>query len=111
MKIESPTVNLPSVRRTGLPPGHAAVFDLEAGRSFASDQRLGRALYLQTEQQETRFTLDQATNEIHSKLQNDRTREMMDKVNSSFKVETNDAYFGPGGVGPRAPRVRGMDRH
>jgi peptidyl-prolyl cis-trans isomerase C len=31
MKIESPTVNLPTVRRTGLPPGHAAVFDLKPG--------------------------------------------------------------------------------
>ena len=30
MKIESPTVNLPSVRRTGLPPGHAAVFESES---------------------------------------------------------------------------------
>ena len=31
MKIESPTVNLPNVRRTGLPPAHAAVFDLKPG--------------------------------------------------------------------------------
>ena len=31
MKIESPTVNLPTIRRTGLPPAHAAVFDLKIG--------------------------------------------------------------------------------
>src|SRR5580658_9697342 len=53
--------------------------------------------------------LDQATNEIRGKLQNDQTREMMDKLNSSFKVETNDQYF-PGGVSagppPRVPRPR-----
>ncbi len=54
--------------------------------------------------------LDQAKAEIHSKLQNDRTREMMDELNSSFKVETNEMYFGPGGVGvtppPRLPHPR-----
>src|SRR5215469_12584453 len=31
MKIESPTVTLPKVRRTGLPPAHSAVFDLKSG--------------------------------------------------------------------------------
>ncbi len=31
MKIESPTVNLPKIRRTGLPQGHATVFDLKVG--------------------------------------------------------------------------------
>src|ERR1700691_1987840 len=31
MKNDSPTVNLPKVRRTGLPPAHVAVFDLKAG--------------------------------------------------------------------------------
>jgi hypothetical protein len=50
--------------------------------------------------------LDQAKTEIHGKLQNDRTRETMENLNNSFKVETNDAYFGPGGVGaPPPPRL------
>ena len=31
MKVDNPTVNLPKVRRTGLPPAHAAVFDLKVG--------------------------------------------------------------------------------
>src|SRR6201988_1046881 len=31
MKIESPTVNLPSTRRNSLAPAHAAVFELKAG--------------------------------------------------------------------------------
>jgi hypothetical protein len=54
--------------------------------------------------------LDQAKTEIRSKLQNDRMREMMDHLNNSFKVETNEAYFGPGGAGmpqqPQLPRSR-----
>jgi hypothetical protein len=55
------------------------------------------------------MTLEQATNEIRTKLQQDHTRDMMDKLNSSFKIETNDTYF-PGGVSaappPRVPRPR-----
>ena len=50
------------------------------------------------------MTLDQAKNEIHGKLQNDRMREKMEKLNNSFKVETNEAYFGPGGANPMPRR-------
>ncbi|PYX46269.1 MAG: hypothetical protein DMG79_17020 [Acidobacteria bacterium] len=109
MKIESPTVNLPNTRRTGLPPAHAAVFDLKPGEvSQVISDSGGHYIYKVNSKGE--IPLDQATNEIHSKVQNDRTREMMDKVSSSFKVETNEAYFGPGGVGvappPRLPRPK-----
>jgi peptidyl-prolyl cis-trans isomerase C len=111
MKIESPTVNLPNVRRTGLPPGHVAVFELKPGdvSQVISDSG-GHYVYKLISIDH--LTLDQAKNEIHGKLQNDRTREMMDKVSGSFKVETNEAYFGPGGVGApppgRLPRPRQM---
>lgn len=109
MKIESPTVNLPSVRRTGLPPGHAAVFDLKVGDVSQVISDSG-GHYIYKVNSTDHLTLEQATNEIHSKLQNDRTREMMDKVSNSFKVETNEMYFGPGGVGvappPRLPHPR-----
>lgn len=110
MKVESPTVNLPSVRRTGLPQGHAAVFDLKAGEVSQVISDAG-GHYIYKMNSKTVMPLDQARNEIHSKLQNDRTREKMDKLNSSFKTETNEAYFGPGGVGmppPRGPRPRPM---
>src|SRR5450631_1327590 len=111
MKIESPTVNLPNVRRTGLPPGHAAVFELKPGDVSQVISDSG-GHYVYKVSSVDHMTLEQATNEIHSKLQNDRTREMMDKVNNSFKAETNDAYFGPGGVGaappPRLPHPRPM---
>src|ERR1017187_3760916 len=110
MKIESPTVTLPNVRRTGLPPGHAAVFELKPGDVSQVISDSG-GHYVYKVSSVDHMTLDQANNEIHSKLQNDRTREMMDKVNNSFKVETNDMYFGSGGVGgaappPRLPRPR-----
>ncbi|MGC1448661.1 MAG: peptidyl-prolyl cis-trans isomerase [Candidatus Sulfotelmatobacter sp.] len=104
MKIESPTVNLPSVRRTGLPTAHAGVFDLKPGDVSQVISDSG-GHYVYKVNSKTEMTLDQATSEIHSKLQNDRTREMMDKVNGSFKVETNEMYFGPGGASAPPPRL------
>jgi len=102
MKIESPTVNLPNVRRTGLPAGHAAVFDLKPGEvSQVISDSGGHYIYKVNSKSE--MSLDQARNEIHGRLQNDRMRERMEKLNGSFKVETNEAYFGPGGVGPMPP--------
>ena len=109
MKIESPTVNLPSVRRTGSASGTAAVFDLKPGEvSQVINDSGGHYIYKVNSKSE--LPLDQATDEIHSKLQNDRMREMMDKLNNSFKVETNEAYFGPsppaGPMGGRRVLVR-----
>lgn len=109
MKIESPTVNLPTVRRTGLPPGHAAVFDLKQGEISQVISDSG-GHYIYKVNSKTELPFDQAKNEIHSKLQNDRMRDMMEKVNKSFNVTPNEDYFGPGGVGqappPRMPRPR-----
>jgi hypothetical protein len=103
MKIESPTVNLPSIRRTGLSPAHAAVFDLKAGAVSAVITDAG-GHYIYKLNSKTEVPLEQAQGEIRSRLQNDRMREQMDKLNSSFKVETNEAYFGPGGPGAMPPR-------
>jgi hypothetical protein len=107
MKIESPTVNLPTVRRTGLPPAHAAVFDLKPGEVSQVISDSG-GHYIYKLNSKTQMTLDQAKNEIRTRLQNDNQREMMDKINNSFKVETNEAYFGPGGAAmpPRLPRAK-----
>jgi len=109
MKIESPTVNLPSVRRNGLPQQHTAVFDLKQGEvSQVINDSGGHYIYKVKGKQDLPF--DQVKNEIHSTVQNQRMREMMEKVNNSFKVETNEAYFGPGGPGapppPRMPNPR-----
>jgi len=103
MKIESPTVSLPNIRRTGLPPAHGAVFELKPGdvSQVISDSG-GHYIYKLTNRSE--MTLEQAKSEIHGKLQNDRMRERMDKLNDSFKVETNEAYFGPGGANAMSPR-------
>jgi len=109
MKIESPTVNLPNVRRTGLPPGHVAAFELKAGDVSQVISDTG-GHYIYKLNSKTEVPLDQAKNEIQSKLQNDGMRETMEKLNNSFKVDANEAYFGPGGINqppaPRLPRPR-----
>jgi hypothetical protein len=104
MKMDSPTVNLPSVRRTGLPPAQATVLDLKPGEvSQVINDAGGHYIYKLNSKSE--IPLDQVKNEIHSKLQNDRMREMMEKVSSPSQIEMNEAYFGAGGVGP-APGPR-----
>lgn len=101
MKIESPSVNMPSVRRTGLPQTQAAVFDLKPGEVSQVISDSG-GHYIFKVNSKTELALEQVTTEIHGRLQADRTREMNEAANSAFKVETNEAYF-PGGVSPAPP--------
>ena len=104
MKIESPTVNLPTVRTAGLPPAHASVFALKPGEvSEIINDAGGHYIYKVNSKEQ--LPLDKVESEIHSTLQNQRTREMMDKVSNSFKVEPNEAYFGPGGASAPPPRM------
>jgi hypothetical protein len=102
MKIESPNVNLPTVRRSGLPPGHAAAFDLKPGEVSKVISDAG-GHYIYKMNSSTQLPLDQVKNEIHSKLQQDRMREKTEQLNSSFKAETNEAYFGPATASPMPP--------
>jgi PPIC-type PPIASE domain len=104
MKIESPTVTLPK-----LPPAHAAVFDLKVGEvSQVINDSGGHYIYkVDTKDQ---LTLDQARQEIQTALQNKRSKDMLDKLNGSFQVDTNEAYFGP--MTPAMPPGRGgMSQH
>jgi chemotaxis protein histidine kinase CheA len=107
LKIESPTVNMSNIRRTGLPPAQASVFDLRAGEVSQVINDAG-GHYIYKVKSKDQISLDQVKEEIHRTLQTQQTRDMMDKVNSSFQVETNEAYFGPGGPGvPGMPPQRG----
>jgi hypothetical protein len=112
MKMDSPTVNLPAVRRTGLPPAHVAVFDLKVGEvSQVITDNGGHYIY-KVVSKEVLPMDDKIKTEIHSKLKNDRMKEMMDKYTNSYHADTNEAYFGPpvptgpGGrpMPPRMPR-------
>ena len=100
MKMDSPTVNLPKVRRTGLPPAHAAVFDLKTGEvSNVITDNGGHYIY-KVVSKET-LPLDQVKDEIHNTMKSQRMKDMMDKYTNSYHAESNEAYFGP--AGPPGP--------
>jgi hypothetical protein len=106
-KVDNPTVNLPKVRRTGLPPAHAAVFELKAGEVSAVISDNGGHYVYKVVSKEVIPLDDSIKNEIHNKLKSERMKEMMDKYTNSFEAVPNEAYFGP----PAAPGARpGMPR-
>jgi PPIC-type PPIASE domain len=93
-KVDNPTVNLPKVRRSGLPPAHAAVFELKVSEvSQVISDNGGHYVYKVVSKQV--LPLDQVKDEIHNKLKADRMKEMMDKYTNSFESIPNEAYFGP----------------
>lgn len=109
MKIQSPTVSMPNVRRTGLSPAHVSVFDLKPGEVSQVINDAG-GHYIYKVKSKEQLSLDQVKDEIRRTLQGQRQREAMDKINNSFTVEKNDAYFGPEQApmpgGPRMPTPR-----
>jgi hypothetical protein len=103
MKVESPTIALPKVRRTGLPAAHVAVFDLKPGEvSAVINDTGGHYIYKMVSKEE--LGPDQVKDEIHNALANLHGREATDKINSSYKVVKNEDYFGAGAATPMPPR-------
>jgi hypothetical protein len=102
-KVANPTVNLPKVRRTGLPPAHTAVFDLKVGEISAVISDNGGHYIYKVVSKEV-VPLDQVKEEIHNKLKSERLKEMMDKYTNSFTAIPNEEYFGP--PGPTGPGGR-----
>jgi hypothetical protein len=95
MKMENPTVNLPSVRRTGLPPAQQSVFNLKVGEVSPVISDAG-GHYVYKVVSKTEMPLDDKLKaEIHNTLKSQRLREMMDAYQNSYKVDQNEAYFGP----------------
>jgi uncharacterized protein YeeX (DUF496 family) len=93
MKIENTTVNLPKVRRTGLPQGHSAVFDLKPGDVSQVITDAG-GHYIYRVNQKDQISLEASRDEIHNTLQSQNMKDSMEKLNGSFKSELNDNYFG-----------------
>jgi hypothetical protein len=103
-KVESPTVNLPKVRRTGLPPAHAAVFDVKVSEVSAVISDNGGHYVYKVVSKEV-LPLDQVKDEIHNKLKNEKQKAMMDEYTNSFSSVPNEDYFGP--AAPAGPPQRG----
>lgn len=94
-KVDNPTVNLPTVRRTGLPPAHAAVFDLKAGEVSQVISDNGGHYVYKVLTKEVLPLDDKVKAEIHNKLKSEHMKEVMDKYTNSFQAVPNEAYFGP----------------
>jgi len=102
-KVENPNVNLPKVRRTGLPPAHVAVFDLKANEVSAVISDAGGHYIYKVVSKEV-LPLDQVSMEIHNKLKSEHLKEMMDKYTTSFTAVPNEKYFGAAPApGPQRP--------
>src|SRR5258706_1589407 len=77
-KVDSPTVNLPKVRRTGLPPAHAEVFDLKVGEvSKVISDNGGHYIYKEGSKEV--LPLEQVKDEIHNKMKSEGLKERMEK--------------------------------
>jgi hypothetical protein len=94
MKMDSPTVSLPAVRRTGLPPAHSAVFDLKVGEVSALISDNGGHYVYKVVSKEV-LPLDKVETEIHNTLKTQHLKDAMEKYQNSYHTETNEAYFGP----------------
>ena len=101
MKIENVTVNIPHVRRTGLPPGHTSVLDKKPGEVTMIADSGGHYIYRINTVEE--IPLATAKDEIHNTLQNQNMKDATDKMNTSFKTQLNDAYFSVGPAHPGMP--------
>jgi PPIC-type PPIASE domain len=88
-----PNPKLPDMRRRGLPPGHASVFDLKAGEVSAviSD---GTGHYIYKLDSRQTLTLQAVREEISNALRRQRIKEMMEGVQQPFTTDVNTAYFG-----------------
>jgi hypothetical protein len=98
LKSNPPNASMGKIRRTGLPPGHDAVFSLKTG---AVSQVLSDAggHYIYKVDGISMETPADAKDEIHNTLQTQRVREFMEKIQGPFSTEVNDAYFGTGAAG------------
>ena len=96
MKIDNPTINMPKVRRTGLPQGQSAVFALKASEVSQVISDPGGHYIYRVNKQEL-LGLDVVKDEIHTTLQNQRMKDGMDKLQNSFKSDVNESYFGAAG--------------
>jgi hypothetical protein len=89
----APNPKLDKMRRRGLPPNHASVFDLKPGQvspviSDATGHYIYKLDWRGTE------SLDDVRHEITNTLRAQRLQKMMQTVEQPFSTEVNEAYFG-----------------
>jgi hypothetical protein len=106
LKSNPPNASMGKIRRTGLSPGHEAVFSLKTGEvSQVLSDSGGHYIYkIDAVSMET---LAEAKDEIHNTIRSQRMRELMGKIQGPFSTEVNEAYFGTGSAPGGAPAPSG----
>ncbi|MGA8489250.1 MAG: peptidylprolyl isomerase [Terriglobales bacterium] len=91
-----PNPNMDKIRREGLPPAHASVFDLKPGQvSRVISDATGHYIYkLDWKGVES---LDAVRSEINNALRAERLRKMVQSVEQPFTTEINEGYFATDG--------------
>ena len=101
LKTSPPATSIPKVRRTNQPPTHASVFDLKPG-DVSSEIKDPSGTYFYKMQSKVAPPLDEVKDEIKATLQNQRMRDLSQKVQESAKTELNESYFSAGAPAPPA---------
>ncbi len=92
LKSNPPNASMGKIRRAGLPPGHEAAFVLKAGEVSAVINDAG-GHYIYKMDGVSLESMADAREEIHKLLQSQRLHEMMDKIQSPYTTDINEAYF------------------
>src|SRR4030095_5725184 len=99
-----PSAKLGKIRRTGLPPEHAVVFDLKAGEiSAVIPDTGGYFIYKMIGKQQV--PLDSVKEEIHNTLLGQKMKDAQQEFQTASTPVLNEAYFGPEQTAPKAPSM------
>jgi hypothetical protein len=100
LKTPPPPTAAGTQRRESLPPSQAKVFDLEPGKISEVLNEPG-GLYIFKLNSKQKLPLAEVTPEINRVLEQERTKEAVEKLTKSVKPELNQEYFGEA-AGPAA---------
>jgi parvulin-like peptidyl-prolyl isomerase len=110
LKSKPPSPSMGKVRRSNLPPSHAAVMELKPGAVSALISDPSGFFIYKVGQKET-VPLDTVKEEIRGTLRAQRMQDAMQTIQQSATPELNEKYFGatpgsplvPGGVHSQSP--------
>jgi PPIC-type PPIASE domain len=88
----APPTSMPSTRRSNLPPSHASIFDLKEGEVSPVIHDPSGSFFYKMQAKST-LPLADVQDEIKGTLQNQRLRDMQQKLQASISTDLNDAYF------------------
>jgi hypothetical protein len=92
---DTPNPSLGKLRRRGLPPAHASVFDLKPGQvSQVLTDATGHYIYKMDAKEAS--PLDDVKQEISNVLRQQRLQKLMQDIPQTFTTDVNHAYFDAG---------------